>query len=62
MQDNLRALPFEIQRKIILYSHPILDMRVQDDIRNHDFITLKRDQDYCIICEREHRLPRHFRC
>ena len=59
-------LPEEIILKIIMYSHPILDRNIQNDILEYNFYynnrQIKRKYINCLKCNRFHRRPRHFYC
>lgn len=57
-------IPIEIVNKILLYSHNILDRKVQNDIINYSFEKKIKSKNikYCSICLKYHRIPKHFRC
>ena len=57
-------LPREIILKIIMYSHPILNKRIQSQIKNRYLKNskLKFKKRYCDFCSRYHTFPIHFCC
>lgn len=60
----MERLPIEIEYKIYFYAHPMLDKKLQKEIKNHSFRTKKFivREKYCVVCSRNHRIPQHFYC
>jgi ribosomal protein S10 len=56
-------LPYEIILKIMLYAHPSISKKMKEELNMRVF-NRKIIIDYvsCNICNREHRIPKHFRC
>lgn len=55
-------LPREIISKIIMYSHPVLNKRIQSQIKNRHLKKSKFKKRYCDFCSRYHTFPVHFCC
>lgn len=63
LEEKINNLPDEIIHKIITYSHPTLDEKTNDLIKNFTFnFSLNVCNRFCAICDRQHRIPMHFRC
>ena len=57
------SIPVEIVSKILMYCHPVLNKRIQNDIINFAFVKYRNiNNRFCNICIRYHRFPFHFRC
>ena len=52
-------LPLELRLKIQMYSHPILDKKIQQQIMNYKFRRIYVRNEFCRFCERYHKIPRY---
>ena len=56
-------LPYGIILKIMLYAHPSVSKEMKDELNMYVFNRkIIVDYVHCNICNREHRIPKHFRC
>ena len=60
-------LDFYLQNKIFFYSHQKLNRFLQNEIRNYYLKKNKKQKiiirrEFCILCDRYHRIPKHFMC
>ena len=57
-------LPEEIALKIMLYAHPSISEEIREEIRMYKgfYRNIKVKLVYCRICNRDHRIPKHFSC
>ena len=63
LEEKIHILPEEIINKIFMYSHPTLNEQTKYLIKNFTFISVKNNNNrFCTFCDRNHRIPMHFRC
>ena len=56
-------LPHEIKLKIMLYAHPSISKEMKEEIKIYSFFRkIRINLVNCNICNRKHRIPKHFRC
>jgi len=51
-------LPLELRMKILMYGHPILDKKIQQQIFNYKFRKLHIRNEFCRFCNKYHKIPR----
>ena len=66
LEEKINILPEEIINKIFMYSHPTFDEQTKNLIHNYSFnfslYNYNNNNRFCTFCERNHRIPMHFRC
>lgn len=56
--NDSKMIPMEIVSKIMMFSHPVMNENLKQQIKNFRFNKIS----FCNDCCKKHRFPRHFRC